>query len=105
MVCGHLSVFLLWAPQRFRMAQITYCVWTACCALGTIRKKSHLAGDSSLFLLPMLGVRSPSMTALSWDQAVPTLSGDRFPVSGDQITLYLSVCSLVSLRGAGSVKV
>lgn len=81
MVCGHLSVFLLCAPQRSRMAQITYCVWIACCALRTIRKKSHLADDSSLFLLPLLGVGSPSVTALSWDQAVPTLSGDHFPVS------------------------
>lgn len=70
MVCGHLSVFLLWAPQRFRMAQITYYVWTAYCALRTIRKKSHLAGDISLFLLPFLGVGSPSMTALSWDHPV-----------------------------------
>lgn len=40
MVCGHLSVFLLWAPQRSRMAQITYCVWMAYCALRTIRKKA-----------------------------------------------------------------
>lgn len=56
-------------------------------------RNCHLAGDRSLFFFSCW----ESVTALSWDQPMPTLSQDQFPVSCDQIMLYLSVCSVVSL--------
>lgn len=40
-----------------------------------------------------------------WDQRVPILYGDHFPVPCAQIMLYLSVCSVASLRNANPFNV
>lgn len=81
------------------------CVDSVLCPGSHWGRNCHLAGDSILFLFQLSGIRGPSVTAFSWDQPVPILSGDHFPVPCAQIMLYLSVCSVASLRNAKPLNV